>query len=338
MAVMVALAVPTVAQLWATPLLVFHFNQWAWHSVALNAVAAPMVGVMTLVGFASALVALCGLPWVSGWLLWPLKPLAWLFWQLAVWGQQQGWALLTVASPPALTVVLWIVALLVLVGWVWPYQWPSPRRWAFFGLVLLLAHLPWLVQHVQTRQVVQRQPWQVWEAPVPSWLFYPVATLATGEKAVGQTPALVLLPANTSGWEAHQLAQRWRKTYGATQPTWVTVGHRPWAEAKQQAFAESLGLREANDLSIAHWPLATATDDTSGQLPVWQAWPSRKVGEAPLLWAVHRGQGLLVVQGTQAGYWGPDWGASQLYVPLARRVVWGSSAQGQVASSWWLGG
>ena len=326
--VMLAFAVPTVAQVWATPLLLFHFNQWAWHSVVLNALVAPLVGGLTLVGFVSALATVLGLGTLGGWLLWPLKPVVWLFASVAQWGSQQGWAMHTVASPPAMTVVLWLLVLLAMVGWVWPYRWSRLRRGVAVGALLLVAQLPWLLQQASSWRAVQRQPWQVWDTPVPAWLFYPQA-----HGRVGRVPALVLLPASISGWEAHQVAQRWRKTYGAERATWVTVGNRPWRPEKQADFAQSLGLREANALTLAHWPLALPNlAEGAPVLPVWQAWQSGRAGESPVLWAVHNGQGMLVVLGQQAGYWGPDWGDDALEVPLARRVLWATTTKGLAGS------
>jgi ComEC/Rec2-related protein len=339
-ATVLALAVPAAAQLWATPLLVFHFNQWAWHSVALNAVAAPLVSVLTLGGFASALLTLVGLGQVAQALLTPLQPLGQALAWLASWGASQPWALVTLASPPALTVALWLVLL-----WWWAshaltYQWPRRQRLLALIVGLLLAQLPWLGVALQQRHHALAQPWQVWPSPVPCWLVH-----ATGQSRwwpwplVTSAPTLVLLPTDTTAWQRHQVAQRWRKTYGAAATTWVSVGEHPWRIEHQQAFGTSLGLPVGRVPQYAHWPLRRGNDDQAPALPVWQAWPRLNGEPAPVLWSVANGQGLLVVRQRQAGYWGPDDAITQLGLPLAYQVTWARQASGQRASGWqaWQG-
>jgi ComEC/Rec2-related protein len=144
-----SLTVPMAAQVWATPLLATCFNQLPLHSLLLNSVAVLLVTPLTVLGFCCVpLVMLLPSQW-SATLLWPFlmlgKPLLAGLLQLAVWGQQQRWALLSVPSPSFWSLCcLYAMLFFLVVAWhpKLRLSWRTQRLGLALGLLLALLPFP----------------------------------------------------------------------------------------------------------------------------------------------------------------------------------------------------
>jgi len=66
--------VPTIAQMWATPVQLFHFNSFSVYSVLANILVTPFIGVISFLGFASSILSV--LPFVGEKICWLLDKCA----------------------------------------------------------------------------------------------------------------------------------------------------------------------------------------------------------------------------------------------------------------------
>jgi competence protein ComEC len=111
------IAVPTAAYLWTLPLQLYQFGLINTYSILLNAVAAPLIMVLTLGGMVTAVVGLVLFPvgvWAAQWLSYPMDVL------LAVvqWTNQLPYNSLAVGKITAgQMVILYVLLGLVCSGW-----------------------------------------------------------------------------------------------------------------------------------------------------------------------------------------------------------------------------
>jgi competence protein ComEC len=133
------IAVPTAAYLWTLPLQLYQFGLINTYSILLNAVAAPLVMVLTLGGMVTALVGLVLFPvgvWAAQWLSYPMDVLL----AAVNWTNQLPYNSLAVGKITAgQMVILYVLLGLVCSGWAW---WR--RRWvgvALFGVALVVVPL-----------------------------------------------------------------------------------------------------------------------------------------------------------------------------------------------------
>jgi ComEC/Rec2-related protein len=235
------ITVPLIAQAWASPLLVYHFNQLPLHSVALNLVAAPLVGIMSVAGFSGVCLAMVWPP-AGQWVFTVCGPLAAGLLAVVRWGAAQSWASWQPASPPLWTVVWFYFALLMpVIGWHPRWQWPGPWVWRSTAVCLMVASLPGVWQWGQ----------EIREPHVATLHHLPVSD----HKAVQflqaerrQTPWLVT-PGRLSRWEGEQVVrycahQGWRQLPGL-----LVVG----------PSADSEGIRAIQTaMSISHIAIANS--------------------------------------------------------------------------------
>ncbi|WP_448380105.1 ComEC/Rec2 family competence protein [Gloeomargarita sp.] len=133
------IAVPTAAYLWTLPLQLYQFGLINTYSILLNAVAAPLIMVLTLGGMVTAVVGLVLFPagvWAARLLSYPMDFLL----AAVTWTNQLPYNSLAVGKITAGQMVLLYVLLgLVCSGWSW---WR--RRWvgvALFGVALIAVPL-----------------------------------------------------------------------------------------------------------------------------------------------------------------------------------------------------
>lgn len=134
------LLVPVVAQLWVTPVLLYHFHQIQLMSLPANLVALPLAAILTYAGFILGGLSLL-VPALSGWCierLWfvcsGLKHVAVFFGNLpiSVWNAP---------SPPLATIVLMIGFLLLIAYWL-THPAPAMARIKIGSFCLILLLLP----------------------------------------------------------------------------------------------------------------------------------------------------------------------------------------------------
>ncbi len=145
-----ALAIPLVAQLATVPLVAWYYNLFSPVSIPANLLAAPLVGLVLLLGVLSAVLGLFWLP-LAGLLNASTGVVLDLFLALVGLLQELPGAVIYLATPPVLLAVVWYGGLFIIAGFssgVWsPAVLRRFKNWtavgAALGVVLLLVWWPW---------------------------------------------------------------------------------------------------------------------------------------------------------------------------------------------------
>jgi competence protein ComEC len=143
------IAVPTAAYLWTLPLQLYSFGLINTYSILLNAVAVPIITVLTLGGMVTALVGLLAAgvgAWLTQWLAWPVDALMYM----VDWTNQLPFNSLAAGKITlGQMVVLYVLLTLVSAGILW---WR--RRWVGVGLfAVALVFIPLFYNHATRLQL-----------------------------------------------------------------------------------------------------------------------------------------------------------------------------------------
>ncbi|MEN9227191.1 MAG: ComEC/Rec2 family competence protein [Gloeomargarita sp. HHBFW_bins_205] len=142
------IAVPTAAYLWTLPLQLHYFGLINTYTIPLNAVAAPLVTVLTLGGMVTAVLGLVQFQvgvWAAALLQYPLN----LLLGLVQWTNQLPWNSIAAGRITVGQVVL-LYGLLGLLSWGWLWQ---RRRWLWaVWLGVAAVVLPLLIGHATRLQ------------------------------------------------------------------------------------------------------------------------------------------------------------------------------------------
>jgi competence protein ComEC len=145
-----ALAVPLAAQLATVPLVAWYYNLFSPVSIPANLLAAPLVGLILLLGILAAILGLFWLP-LAGLLNASTGVVLDLFLALVALLQELPGAVIYLATPPVLLAAVWYGGLFLVAGicsGVWsPAVLRRFKNWtavgAALGVVLLLIWWPW---------------------------------------------------------------------------------------------------------------------------------------------------------------------------------------------------
>jgi len=194
--------VPLVAQLWVTPLLIYHFNQLPLHSVLLNVLALLVVTPLTVLGFGSAVLSFVSLP-LAQWTASLTAPFLTAFAAIVSAGDHWTWALWHLPSPPA-----WTVAALLLLLLFWTCCCYSLKNWsANHKAVVSLGLMAFIMVFLAWGKAQQQQQTRVAVLPLSQW------QQAVIVHPQGEASPIVVTSKIPSYWEAKTL-----KGYLSKQP------------------------------------------------------------------------------------------------------------------------
>lgn len=142
------LAVPIAAYVWTVPLQLYTFGTVPTYSILLNAIATPLIVVLSLGGMASAAIALIS-PLLGSLAAWCLFPALWALMQLVHGVNQLPGGVLTVGTITSMQVIA-LYGLYGMIGW----QRHRRRLWWLAGLgAIALVVIPAGVTQTQLIQV-----------------------------------------------------------------------------------------------------------------------------------------------------------------------------------------
>ncbi len=126
-----AIALPIAASIWTLPLQLYVFNVVSPYSILVNVIATPLITIISIGGFISALAGLIW-PLAGSAIAWPLYyPAHWLIKLAEFCGQLPG------NSVAVGAIALWqLIALYGLIAIVWLWHWWQ-RRWWLAGLIAI---------------------------------------------------------------------------------------------------------------------------------------------------------------------------------------------------------
>jgi ComEC/Rec2-related protein len=144
--------VPTVAQLWVTPVLLFNFHQIQVVSLPANLIALPLAGILTYSGFILGGLSLI-IPNITGWLLERVEIFCTLFMRVARFFGDLPFSMMHVPSPPMATIVLMMGFLMLLAYWLnSPQQVAHKMALRVMVLALVVVILPFSLARWQAHQ------------------------------------------------------------------------------------------------------------------------------------------------------------------------------------------
>ncbi|GET41632.1 ComEC/Rec2 family competence protein [Microseira wollei] len=126
-----AIALPIAASIWTLPLQLYVFNVVSPYSILVNVISTPLITIISIGGFISALAGLIW-PLAGSAIAWPLYyPAHWLIQLVEFCGQLPG------NSVAVGAIALWqLIALYGLIAIVWLWRWWQ-RRWWLAGLIAI---------------------------------------------------------------------------------------------------------------------------------------------------------------------------------------------------------
>ena len=126
-----AIALPIAASIWTLPLQLYVFNVVSPYSILVNVISTPLITIISIGGFISALAGLIW-PLAGSAIAWPLYyPAHWLIQLVEFFGQLRG------NSVAVGAIALWqLIALYGLIAIVWLWHWWQ-RRWWLAGLIAI---------------------------------------------------------------------------------------------------------------------------------------------------------------------------------------------------------
>ncbi|MEB3287290.1 MAG: ComEC/Rec2 family competence protein [Vampirovibrionales bacterium] len=252
-----ALLLPLVAQLWATPLLLYYFNELPMIGVVLNVLVIPLVSALTAIGFTAGVLGLL-LQGLGGWVAKAAFPFVWGLYALVSITADWPWAQLQVAAPSPVSLFLmyaFLVAISLLMNnpasvqtclqvfkmfkktnfsqLVGPAVIRRPRILAAIVLLVLAFGL----------DVMKRQRVLAELSVLP--LNHKSAAFLIEDVSLSQP--VLLMPENASPWYARRVSDhlRHRNIQSVSALYWFGTGTSPALENRQKAVLDVLGSQVA---------------------------------------------------------------------------------------------